>query len=96
MVIEQLTFDVDPAIREQWMAVEEKSWSRYLEQRPGFIKKELWLERGNPGQVHAIIHWESEELWNTVPPEDITRVDAEMGEWFRDGKMKVWEVLRES
>ena len=96
MVIEMLTFDVDPAIRDEWMAVEEKTWSRYLEQRPGFIRKELWLERGNPGQVHAIIHWESEAIWYTIPPEDITRVDAEMGPWFRDGTMKVWEVLRES
>lgn len=96
MVIEQLTFDVDPALRDEWMAVEERTWSRYLEQRPGFIKKELWVERDNPGQVHAIIYWESEELWYTIPQEDITRVDAEMGEWFREGTMKKWDVLRQS
>ena len=60
MVIERLTFDVDPALREQWMEVEERTWSRYLEQRPGFVRKQLWLDRDNPGQVHAMITWADE------------------------------------
>lgn len=96
MVIEFLTFDVDPAIRDDWMRVEEATWSRYLEGREGFIRKQLWVEQGNPGQVHAMIEWVDEATWHTVPAEDIARVDAEMGDMRRDCTMRVFDVVRDS
>lgn len=95
MVIEWLTFDVDPERRERWMEVEEANWSRYLEQRPGFISKQLWVEQGNPGQVHAVIIWTDEATWHTVPAEDIARVDAAMGDMLCDCTLRVFDVIRD-
>lgn len=96
MVIEFLTFDVDPAIREAWMSVEGATWSRYLEGRPGFVRKQLWVEQGNPGQVHAMITWTDETTWHTVPGEDVERVDAAMGDMLRTCTMRVFDVVRDS
>jgi uncharacterized protein (TIGR03792 family) len=96
MVVEFLTFDVEPEIREAWMEMEERLWSRYLEQRPGFIRKQLWVEMSNPAQVHAMIEWESYELWHSIPDEDIARVDAEMGELFREARVQKFAILRNS
>ncbi len=95
MVIEWLTFDIEPEIRDRWMEVEEVNWSRYLEQRPGFISKQLWVDQSNPGQIHAVITWTDEETWLTVPAEDIVRVDAAMGDLLRNCTMRVFDVIRD-
>ena len=33
MIIEFLTFDIDPAERDEWLEVEKRTWSAALEQR---------------------------------------------------------------
>ena len=67
MVIEFLTFKIDPAERDEWLPIEEQTWSRYLEKRPGFIRKEVWTNRDHPDEVHAVIWWSDEATWFTVP-----------------------------
>ena len=95
MVIEFLTFEVDPAERDQWLAVEELHWSRYLESRPGFVGKEMWVAADDPGKVHAVIRWESMEAWQAVPPAEVAAVDEAMGEWFRQAAMRAFRVVRD-
>ena len=96
MVIEFLTFNIEPSERAEWLPVEEATWSRYLEKRPGFIRKEMWTNRENPLEVHAVIWWTDWETWQTVPEEDIVEVDAAMGTWFRDPtSMRVFDVVRD-
>ena len=95
MVIEFLTFDVDPAERDEWLAVEESHWSRYLETRPGFAGKEMWVEDNAPGRVHAVIRWESQQAWDDVPRADVEAVDEAMGEWCRDATMRAFRVVRD-
>ncbi len=95
MVIEFLTFEVAPAERDQWLEVEERHWSRYLESRPGFISKEMWVG-DDPGKVHAVIRWETQAAWNAVPAEDVEAVDQAMGKWFRAAKLHTYQVIRQS
>lgn len=97
MVIEFLTFDVAIGDQEAFLPVEEETWSRYLEQRPGFIKKEIWKNRENPEEIHSVIWWTDQETWFTISQEDIERVDASMGKWFRESKsMRIFDVVRQS
>ena len=96
MVIEKLTFKVDRIDHEAWLRIEEQTWSRFLETRPGFVKKEMWVDPENPDEIIAMIWWESRELWFSISQSDIDRVDAEMGTWFRQGTMQTYEVIRES
>ncbi len=95
MVIEMLTFAVGAAERTEWLVVEERTWSRFLEQQPGFVRKEMWVEEGDDDHVHAVIWWESMELWKAVGPDEAAAVDASMGEWMRETTMRVHHVIRE-
>ncbi len=95
MVIEFLTFEVDPAERDRWLAAEERHWSRYLETRPGFAGKEMWVDDGDPGRVHTVIRWESQQAWDEVPRADVEAVDEAMGDWCRDATMRSFRVIRD-
>ena len=94
-MIEFLTFEVDPTERDEWLAAEERHWSRYLETRPGFAGKEMWVDGDDPGRVHAVIRWESQAAWDAVPRSDVEAVDAAMGEWYREASMRAFEVVRD-
>ena len=95
MVIEFLTFEVDPAERDEWLAEEARHWSRYLESRPGFAGKEIWVDDDDPGRVHAVIRWETQQAWDDVPGADVKAVDEAMGEWFREAAMRAFRVVRD-
>ena len=95
MVIEFLTFEVDPADREAWMAVEAGTWSRFLERQPGFLGKQLWVEEADPGKVHAMIRWADRESWFSIAADQLAAVDAAMGPMLRDCTCRTFDVIRE-
>lgn len=95
MVIEMLTFEVDPSERAQWLEVEERTWSRFLEQQRGFVRKEMWVDRESPGLVHAVIWWTDQESWFSIPKDELGVVDASMGTWYRDCTLRILDVIRE-
>ena len=95
MVIEWLAFEVAPDERDDWLQAEERHWSRFLETRPGFAGKEMWVEDGDPGRVHAVIRWESMEAWKSVSADEVRAVDTAMGRWLRKPSMRVFRVVRD-
>lgn len=95
MVIEFLTFRVDPADRAEWMAVEERTWSRFLERQAGFVRKQLWVDVDDGEHVHALIEWESISDWQSVPHDELRAVDEAMGSWFRPATCKTFDVIRD-
>ncbi len=95
MVIEFLTFDVSPDIRDEWLEHEESHWSRYLERQAGFISKEMWVEDTDPGRVHAVIRWDSMQSWEAVPRDEITAVDDAMGDWCIQPTARAFRVVRD-
>lgn len=95
MVVELLTFEVDPDERDAWLATEERVWSRYLERQPGFVAKQMWVEEGDEGRVHAVIWWESREQWKAITAEEVARVDADMGAWLRPLTARELRVVRD-
>lgn len=95
MVIEWLTFDVVESERSEWLTIEESVWSRFLETQPGFVRKEMWVEEGDPDRVHAVIWWNSVEEWKRITPEMVAEVDARLGRHLKDCTMRVFDVVRE-
>lgn len=95
MVVEFLTFEVEPADHSAWLEVEEAVWSRYLEAQPGFVRKEVW--RGTEGNLrtHAVIWWENRESWKAITTDRVAAVDARMGSWYRGSTCLEFEVLRD-
>ena len=94
MLIEYLTFRIDPSERDGWMAVDEETWSRFLERQKGFIGKQLWSERDCPTKIHAVITWADEASLNAIPQEELAAVDAAMGRWLRDPTCRIFDVIR--
>ena len=94
VVVEFLTFSVEPAELAAWLGVEEAVWSRYLETVPGFIRKEMWQPADRPGTMHAVIWWESRDAWKAVTDEEVAMGDARMGEWLRRPRAQEFVVLR--
>ena len=95
MIVEFLTFDVPDADLEQWLAVEEVHWSRFLERQDGFVRKEMWRSCDDPTKVHAVIWWATREQWYAIPAEELRAVEAAMGVHEREAVMHDYEVLRE-
>lgn len=95
MVVEFLTFTIDIEERHAWMPIDEQTWSRFLEQQPGFVSKQLWAPRENPNIVHAVIVWESELSWQAIPVAALAAVDIEMGPWHRQPQVQVFDLIRD-
>ena len=95
MVIEFLTFAVTPDERVEWMEVEERTWSRFLERQPGFVRKQLWVDVDDDQHVHALIEWESLDQWKAIPHDQLVAVDEAMGPWVRACTCRTFEVIRD-
>jgi len=92
MVVEFLTFTVPLAERDEWLEIEERHWSRFLEQQDGFVRKEVWQGAGE--QIQAVIWWASMEQWKAIPQEDLDRVAEAMGPYEREATCVAYDVLR--
>jgi uncharacterized protein (TIGR03792 family) len=95
VVIEFLTFPVTPDERAAWMEVEERTWSRFLEGQPGFVRKQLWVDVDDDQHVHAMIEWASIEDWKAIPHDQLAAVDEAMGDWVRECTCRTFEVIRD-
>lgn len=95
MVIEELQFVVDPAERDEFLEVEGRVWTGFLKTCDGFIKKEVWVPRDDPGRVVAMIWWESMEQWQQVTAEQCAEVDELMGKWLKPvDEFRAYDVVR--
>lgn len=102
MVVEFLTFTVPPGELDEWLAVEERHWSRFLERQPGFVHKEMWRgvdvegaePAASPDRVHAVIWWRSVEDWKAIPADELQRVVEAMGPHERTATCLAYDVLR--
>lgn len=93
-VVEFLTFTVDPSDQAGWIAHDDKVWTAFLRRQPGFVSKQVWTDRSNPGLVHTVITWTDEQSWKAIPGDELSRVDAEMGAWRRPLVMRVFDAVR--
>lgn len=94
MVVEFLTFSVPENELDEWLVVEERHWSRFLERQDGFVRKEMWRSQAEPTTVHAVIWWESLEQWQAIPTAELDAVAAAMGTDERPATCQAFEVVR--
>jgi uncharacterized protein (TIGR03792 family) len=95
MVVEFLTFAVDPAEQDDWLQQEERHWSRFLERQDGFVKKEMWRTRTDAGRIHAVIWWESMDHWQAIPQAELDAVVEAMGPFEKQAKMVAYDLIRQ-
>ncbi|MEX2627328.1 MAG: TIGR03792 family protein [Ilumatobacteraceae bacterium] len=93
-VVEFLTFHVPADQVDEWLEVEARHWTRFLERQPGFLDKEMWRPVDRPDVVHAVIWWASLEQWKAIPPDELAGVSEAMGPHEREATCESFEVLR--
>jgi uncharacterized protein (TIGR03792 family) len=96
VVVEYLTFSVPADELSEWLDVEARHWSRFLERQPGFVRKQMWRSHDDPTAVHAVIWWNSMAEWKAIPAEALDAVVAAMGSHERTATCEAFDVLRDS
>jgi uncharacterized protein (TIGR03792 family) len=89
MVIEWLTFRIDPADQAAWLAADAAIWTPALAAQPGFLGKEAWTDQADPAALSLIIRWESMAAWKSVPHQLLAATDAA----FHARLGRAWPVL---
>jgi uncharacterized protein (TIGR03792 family) len=69
--VEVLVFSMDPAVVEEFIAVDHEIWTLKEAFMPGltqipFLSKEVWLDDSQPGQVTIVFVWDTQEQWDIV------------------------------
>lgn len=93
MVVEMLTVAVDPEHHEMWLAAQEAVWTRFLEQQPGYVRSEVWLDVEDEGRLHVVVWWRSLEEWKRITPEQVEAVDSRLGPLYREPVVREFRVV---
>lgn len=81
--LEQLRFDMPCSNVSHWARADATSWTRFLNQQPGFLRKDVLLEVATPNgtdaslidqgcQVWSMVWWRSLSLWKAIPEAGLT------------------------
>lgn len=89
MVIEWLTFRVDPADQPAWLAADAAIWTPALAAQPGYRGKEVWIDQAEPAALSLVIRWESMAAWKSVPRVLLDATEAA----FQARLGRAWPVL---
>jgi uncharacterized protein (TIGR03792 family) len=76
MVIEWLTFEMEPQHRATFIERDTEIWTAALQQYPGFLSKEVWIAPDHAGQVNLVIRWATREQWKAVPAAALAEITA--------------------
>lgn len=91
MVIEWLEFKVTPKLREKFIQLDREIWTATLEQYPGFLGKEIWLNPNENDSLFIVIHWQTREQWKSVPQDILLQTETEFA---RHMDKKDYKLLR--
>lgn len=89
MVVEWLRVRVDETLREQYVQKDDEIWTAALARYSSFMGKEVWISPDDLTEVVLIVRWSSYEEWQSIPTEDLERVEAEFAEAMGD----TYEIL---
>ncbi len=89
MVIEWLSFRIDPADQPAWRAADAAIWTPALAAQPGYLGKECWVDRADPASLSLVIRWQSHAAWQAVPRDLLEATEAA----FRARLGRGWPVL---
>ncbi|MEB3355472.1 MAG: TIGR03792 family protein [Synechococcales bacterium] len=91
MVVEWLRFRVDEPLRDQFVREDEAIWTAVLSRYSGFLKKEVWISADNLEEIIAVIHWETYELWQSIPQNVLDETEAAFQAAMGEGTYELLE-----
>ena len=95
VVVEELSFAVEPEVFDRWLAREGESWDALLAAQDGFLRKEVWRAPDDGGgAVRVLVWWASREQWKAVDPDELEAADRRMGDLLRPSACREFRLLR--
>jgi uncharacterized protein (TIGR03792 family) len=94
VIVEELTLDVATSDLDGFLEADERVWTAFLSAQPGFVRKEAWVSSDLPDTVVIMVWWESRELWKAITDSQVAAIDRQMGEWFREPRVREHRVVR--
>ncbi len=70
IVIEHLRLSVPKEYLHIWLSAEEKTWEPWLDQKSGFLGRQLFWDPKNQ-EATLLISWASREKWNNIPQAEV-------------------------
>lgn len=92
MVIEWLRFEVVPTAKAIFIEKDQEIYTKFLENYPGFLGKEIWVNPKVETEVIVVVHWETKEQWMSVPENDLIRVQSEFDSAVGEENYQMLEV----
>ncbi len=93
MVVEFLTFEIEPDELAEWLEVDARTWTAFLASQRGFMSKQVWVDPERPGAVHVVVTWQDEASWRAIPEVELAAVELSMGAWSRSSTCRVFHVV---
>ena len=91
MVIEWLSFRVEPELREEFIKKDKAIWTATLSQQAGFLSKEVWIDPAKSDRLYLVIRWQTREQWKSVPLELLAETDAKFMSAMGQGNYEMLE-----
>lgn len=96
MIVEWRRMRVRSELVQRFLKADEAVWTAGLAREEGFLGKEVWLDRREPGEVVLVIRWRSERDWTSIPGERLEELERRFREHLPEGhelvEMRVFEV----
>ena len=92
MVIEWLKFKVPSEFRENFIQKDEQIWTKKLAKYPGFLGKEVWINPQVADEVIIVIHWNTRENWQSVPPKILVEIEKQFSQEMGPNNYKMIEI----
>lgn len=87
--VEYLVFEVKPELVDRFVEVDHQYWTLFLKEQPGFISKEVWVNKSKPGEVSLIVYWNSLAEWKAIPAEKLMETEQKFTAAFGAGNSKI-------
>ena len=82
MVIEWLEFTMNPEARDRFVQLDLEIWNPFLQTKPGFLRKQIWLDRNDTHRVIIMVEWSDRKLWKNITPTEIATITQQFDTQF--------------
>ena len=83
IVIECLRLRVPTKYREAWLIAERRSWGPWLENKEGFLGRQLFWD-GQREEATLLISWSNRKYWKEIPKQEIDSVQKLFEKFARE------------
>ncbi|TAF49042.1 MAG: TIGR03792 family protein, partial [Oscillatoriales cyanobacterium] len=71
-----------PEARDRFVELDLQIWNPFLQTKPGFIRKAIWLDRNDDHRIIVLVEWSDHALWKTITPTEVATITQQFDTQF--------------